>query len=128
MLGSPNNGIDLSFRHGWTFSLTVYPQCAGAINGPTPHDWLICLGVWRSGPQWTYPSSYFPRSAQMLKRWDSVYGLPVADRDCYATCYGGWGFYTHGNGITARAGLCRQRPRSRSTSAPAARQGNARLW
>ncbi|HEX7114589.1 MAG TPA: hypothetical protein VF193_05620 [Steroidobacter sp.] len=104
MLGGPNNGIDLSFRHGWTFSLTVYPECGGVINGPTPHDALVCFGVWRNGPQWTYSSSYFPGSAQMLKRWDSTYGLPVAEQDWYTTYYGGWGFFTHGNGITAYLG------------------------
>jgi hypothetical protein len=104
MLGGPNNGIDLSFRHGWTFSLTVYPDCGGVINGPTPHDMLVCFGVWRSGSQWTYSSSYFPGSAQMLKRWDSTYGLPATEQDWYTTYYGGWGFYTHGNGITAYLG------------------------
>lgn len=104
MLGGPNNGIDLSFRHGWTFSLTVYPQCGGVINGPTPHDSLVCFGLWRSGPQWTYSSSYFPGSAQMLKRWDATYGLPAAEQDWHTTYYGGWGFYTHGNGITSYLG------------------------
>ncbi|MGH8189095.1 MAG: esterase/lipase family protein, partial [Steroidobacteraceae bacterium] len=104
MLGGPNNGIDLSFRHGWSFSLTVYPECGGVINGPTPHDMLVCFGLWRSGPQWTYSSSYFPGSAQMLKRWDSTYGLPAAEQDWYTTYYGGWGFYTHGNGITSYLG------------------------
>ncbi len=104
MLGGPNNGIDLSFRHGWYFSLPVYPACGGSIDGPTPHDYLVCYGVWQYGPQWTYSSSYFPGSAQMLKRWDSVYALPAADQDWYTTYYGGWGYYTHGNGIDAYMG------------------------
>ncbi len=104
MLGGPNNGIDLSFRHGWTFSLTVYPECGGVINGPVPNDWLVCFGVWRNGPQWTYGSSYFPGSAQMLKRWDSVYGLATLEQDWWTTYYGGWGFYTHSPGITAYLG------------------------
>jgi hypothetical protein len=104
MLGGPNNGIDLSFRHGWYFSLPVYPACGGTIDGPTPHDQLVCYGVWQNGPQWTYSSAYFPGSAQMLKRWDSVYPLPTADQDWYTTYYGGTGFYTHGNGITSYMG------------------------
>jgi hypothetical protein len=104
MLGGPNNGIDLSFRHGWYFSLPVYPACGGTIDGPTPHDKLVCYGVWQNGPQWTYSSAYFPGSAQMLKRWDSTYGLGTADQDWYTTYYGGLGFYTHGNGITAYMG------------------------
>ena len=104
MLGGPNNGIDLSFRHGWTFSLAVYPECGGVFNVPVPNDWLVCFGVWRQGPQWTYSSSFFPGSAQMLKRWDSVYGLPTLEQDWWTTYYGGWGFYTHSPGITAFLG------------------------
>lgn len=104
MLGGPNNGIDLSFRHGWSFSLTVYPACGGVINGPVPHDWLVCFGVWQYGPEWTYSSSYFPGSAQMLKRWDGAYPLPALEQDWYTTYYGGWGYYTHAAGINAHMG------------------------
>lgn len=104
MLGGPNNGIDLSFRHGLSFSLTVYPDCGGAINGPVPHDWLVCFGVWRNGQQWTYSSSYFPGSAQMLNRWDGSYSLPIYEQDWYTTYHGGWGFYTHAAGINAHMG------------------------
>jgi len=104
MAGGPNNGIDLSFRHGWYFSLPVYPACGGTIDGPTPHDQLVCYGVWQNGPQWTYSSAYFPGSAQMLKRWDSVYPLPPNEQDWYTTYYGGLGVYTHGNGIVAYMG------------------------
>ena len=104
MAGGPNNGIDLSFRHSWYFSLPVYPACGGTIDGPTPHDQLVCYGVWQNGPQWTYSSAYFPGSAQMLKRWDSVYPLPTYEQDWYTTYYGGMGFYTHGNGIVSYMG------------------------
>lgn len=104
MLGGPNNGIDLSFRHGWTFSLTVYPECGGTINGPTPHHALVCFGLWRNRPQWTYSSSYFPGSPQMLKRWDSIHGLPANEQDWYTTYYGGLGFYSDGSGISAFLG------------------------
>lgn len=101
LLGSANNGIDLSFRHGWTFSLTVYPECGGLINGPTPHDALICYGLWRSGPQWTYGSSYYPGSAQLLKSWVDRFPLPTYEQDWYTTFYGGTGFYSKGPGLNA---------------------------
>ncbi|ALS99383.1 esterase/lipase family protein [Lacimicrobium alkaliphilum] len=101
MLGAPNNGIDWSFRHGWTHTFAVYPGCGGVINGPTAHDAILCYGIWQSGTQWSYASSYFPGSVQMLKRWDHVYGLPVAEQDWYTTYHGGWGYYTHGQGIDA---------------------------
>jgi hypothetical protein len=104
LIGGPNNGLDLSFRHGWTFSLPVYPECGGMANGPTPHDALVCFGVLRPGPEWTYSSSYFPGSGQLLKRWDSVYGLSTLEQDWYTTYYGGAGFHTLGDGITAYLG------------------------
>lgn len=104
MLGGPNNGIDLSFRHGWTFSLTIFPECGGVINGPAPHDWLICFGFWRFHPEWTYGSSFFPGAAQMLKRWDSTYSLPSLEQDWWTTYHGGWGVFTHSPGIDAYLG------------------------
>jgi hypothetical protein len=101
LLGSANNGIDLSFRHGWTFSLTVYPACGGVINGPTPHDKLVCYGVWRSGAEWTYGSAYFPGSAQLLKDWTGTYPLPTYEQDWDTTFHGGQGFYSAGPGMAA---------------------------
>ncbi|WP_066672788.1 lipase [Sphingomonas sp. SFZ2018-12] len=101
LLGSANNGIDLSFRHGWTFSLTVYPACGGVINGPTPHDSLVCYGLWRSGAEWTYGSAYFPGSAQLLKSWVGRFALPTYEQDWYTTFYGGTGFYSAGPGLNA---------------------------
>jgi hypothetical protein len=104
LLGSANNGIDLSFRHGWTFSLVVYPECGGVINGPTPHEYLVCYGAWREGAEWTYASTYFPGSAQLLKRWDATYALPTYEQDWYTTYHGGQGFYSSGPGIDAYLG------------------------
>src|SRR5258708_39444427 len=99
MAGGPNNGIDLSFRHGWNFSLPVYPACGGTIDGPTPYDKLVCYGVWQIGPQWTYSSAYFSGSAQMLKRCDAVYALHTSEQHGYTTYYGVLGLYTRGHGI-----------------------------
>lgn len=104
LLGSPNNGTDGSFRHGWTYTFTVYPGCGGVVNGPVAHDRILCYGVWNYGPQWTYSSSYFPGSAQMLKRWDSTYGLSTTEQDWWTTYHGGWGYYTHSQGINAYLG------------------------
>ena len=105
LLGSANNGIDLSFRHGWNFSLVVYPDCGGVINGPTPHDHLVCYGVYRDGAEWTYSSPYFPGSAQLLKPWNTIYPLPSVEQDWYTTYFGGQGFYSSGPGIAAYSSL-----------------------
>jgi hypothetical protein len=99
MLGGPNNGIDWSFRHGWTQTFGVYPGCGGVINGPTAHDAIFCFGVWQYGSEWSYASSYFTGAAQMLKKWDSTYSLSVNEQDWHTTYYGGWGYYTHAQGI-----------------------------
>ncbi len=104
MLGGPNNGVDWSFRHGWLLTLTVYPTCGGVINGPTAHDKIYCYWAWRNGPEWTYSSSYFPGASQMLKPWISTYSLPVYEQDWYTTYHGGWGYYTHAQGINAYTG------------------------
>lgn len=105
LLGSANNGIDLSFRHGWNFSLVVYPDCGGVINGPTPHDRLVCYGFWRDGAEWTYSSAYFPGSAQLLKSWNTIYPLPSLEQDWYTTYHGGQGFYSSGPGLAAYLSL-----------------------
>ncbi|SFD12447.1 esterase/lipase family protein [Pseudoalteromonas denitrificans] len=99
MLGGPNNGVDGSFRHGWTYTFTVFPACGGAINGPVANDKIICFGWWRSGNEWTYTSAYFPGASQMLKRWDSTYSLATLEQDWYTTYHGGWGVFTHSKGI-----------------------------
>ncbi len=104
MLGGPNNGFDWGFRHGWTLTFGVYPECGGLLNGPAPHDWIVCFGVWWNGPEWSYESAFFPGSAQMLKRWDSVYTPATLEQDWWTTYYGGWGFYTHSKGIDAFLG------------------------
>lgn len=104
LLGGPNNGFDWGFRHGWTHTFGVYPQCGGALNGPAANDWIVCFGVWWNGPEWTYSSAFFPGSAQMLKRWDSVYAPATLEQDWWTTYYGGWGVYTHSAGIDAFLG------------------------
>jgi len=101
MLGAPNNGIDWSFRHGTTQTYSVYPECGGSINGPTAHDVILCNFAYQGDPAWTYSSSYYPGSAQMLKRWDSIYYLSMFEQDWYSTYYGGWGYQSHALGIDA---------------------------
>ena len=104
LMGTPNNGFDWSFRHGTFGSLSVYPECGGIIDGPAVHDWMLCFGWWWYHPEWTYGSDYFPGSAQMLKRWDSVYSPATFEADWWTTYYGGWGFYSHSPGIDAYLG------------------------
>ncbi|WP_317932347.1 lipase [Halioxenophilus sp. WMMB6] len=104
LIGGPNGGFDSSFRHGTTSSVSVYSECGGVINGPTAHDYMTCYGWLYHRPEWTFSSSYFPGAAQMLKRWDNKYGFLATEVDWYSTYYGGWGAYSHSNGIDAYMG------------------------
>lgn len=103
LVGAPNNGFDYAFRHGILPSVGVYTECGIGANGAVPHSWLVCYGVWYNHPEWTYGSSWFPGSKQMLKRWDGTYGLPL-EQDYFTTYYGGWGYVSYSDGITAYTG------------------------
>ncbi|RMF14203.1 MAG: lipase [Alphaproteobacteria bacterium] len=105
LVGGPNKGIDIAFRHGITYSIAVYPACGGGSNGAIPHDWLVCFGFWSHGPEWTPSSALYPGTAQMFRRWDSVYGLATLEQDWWTTYYGGWGFVSHSAGIGAYLSL-----------------------
>lgn len=100
LMGTPNNGFDYAFRHGILTSVGIFPACGINANGAAPHTWLVCYGVWYYNPEYSYGSSWYPGSKQMLKRWDGTYGLPF-EQDYYTTYYGGTGFYSQGSGITA---------------------------
>lgn len=99
LLGNPGLGFDWGYRHGWSHSSAVFPECGGKLNAPGPHTSMTCF-FWRyQHPELSYQSDAFPGSGQMLARWDQVYPLPTAEQDWYTTYYGGNGFYTAGKGI-----------------------------
>ncbi len=103
LVGTPNKGIDYTFRHGILPSVASYPECGYNGNYPAAHTWLVCYGWWYSHPELTiYTTSsgnYFPGQKQMLYRWDGVYGLSVLEQDWYTTYYGGWGYVSYSPGI-----------------------------
>jgi hypothetical protein len=99
LLGNPNTGFDYGYRHGWDFDTTVFPECGGSLNAPSAHTDMVCYGFSYHHPELSYESAAFPGSAQMLARWDSVYGLDTSAQDWYTTYYGGQGYYTYGHGI-----------------------------
>ncbi|MDI6768805.1 MAG: hypothetical protein QMD04_03930 [Anaerolineales bacterium] len=103
LLGNPNGGYDYVFRHGWSHNFSIYPECGGTVNAPSPHTYMVCWGIWRYHPELsiytTATGNFFPGQKQMLARWDGVFPLPTWEQDWYTTYYGGWGFYTYGYGI-----------------------------
>lgn len=105
LLGNPNEGYDYIFRHGWYHDFSIFPECHGTINAPSPHTDMVCYGLWRSHPELsvfkTSAGDFFPGQRQMVARWDHKYPLPTLEQDWYTTYYGGLGFYTNGQGINA---------------------------
>jgi hypothetical protein len=103
LLGTPNKGIDYTFRHGILPSIGSYPECGVAINTPGAHTELVCYGIWYSHPELsiytTGSGNYFPGQKQMLARWDGVYGLPATEQDWYTSYYGGLGYVSNSLGI-----------------------------
>lgn len=100
LVGAPNNGFDYAFRHGLNTSIGIYPECGINANGAAPHTSLVCYGIWYSHPEYSYSSSWYPGSKQMLKGWAGTYGLPF-EQDYYTTYYGGWGYYSYSPGLSS---------------------------
>ncbi|TFB13916.1 lipase [Filobacillus milosensis] len=103
LIGNPNKGFDYVFRHGWSHNFSIYPECGGTVNAPSPHTEMVCYGLWRSHDELsiyiTDEGNFYPGQTQMLARWDGVYSLPMNEQDWYTTYYGGQGYYTYGFGI-----------------------------
>ncbi|WP_199434493.1 esterase/lipase family protein [Qaidamihabitans albus] len=105
LLGGPNGGYDYPFAHGWAHDFSIWPECGGTINAPSPHTRMTCYGSYTHHPELSItPTGGFdtyPGQRQMLARWDDVYGVNTTTQDWYTTYYGGQGFYTAGPGIQA---------------------------
>ncbi|MEU4349759.1 lipase [Streptomyces sp. NPDC023838] len=102
-LGGPNGGFDYPYAHGWAHDFSIWPECGGKINAPSPHSRMTCYGTYTAHPEFSMTPSGgyddYPGQRQMLARWDGVYGVDQSAQDWYTTYYGGQGFYTAGDGI-----------------------------
>ncbi|KEQ26759.1 esterase/lipase family protein [Paenibacillus tyrfis] len=105
LVGNPNKGFDYIFRHGWSHNLSIFPECGGVVNAPSPHTQMVCWGISRNHPELsiynTASGNFFPGQKQMLGKWVDEYPLPALEQDWYTTYYGGQGFFTNSNGIDA---------------------------
>jgi hypothetical protein len=104
-LGGPNGGYDYPFAHGWAHDFSIWPECGGQINAPSPHLHMTCYGTYTAHPEFSFTPSGgyddYPGQRQMLARFDGTYGIDQTQQDWYTTYYGGQGFYTDGGGIQA---------------------------
>lgn len=104
-LGGPNAGYDYPFAHGWSQDFSIWPECGGGVNSPSPHTYMTCYGDYAYHPEFSFVPTggydCYPGQRQMLARFDSRYGIDETQQDWYTTYYGGQGFYTAGPGIQA---------------------------
>lgn len=105
LLGGPNGGYDYPFAHGWAHDFSIWSECGGTVNAPSPHNRMTCYGTYTYHPEHAIAPTggydAFPGQRQMLARWDGTYGVNTSTQDWYTTYYGGQGFYTNGTGIQA---------------------------
>lgn len=104
-LGGPNGGYDYPYAHGWAHDVSIWPECGGTVNAPSPHLDMTCYGTYTAHPEFSFTPTGgyddYPGQRQMLARWDGTYGVDQSQQDWYTTYYGGQGLYTYGNGIQA---------------------------
>lgn len=104
-LGGPNGGYDYPFAHGWSHDFSIWPECGGTVNSPSPHVYMTCYGQYAYHPEFSFvpTGGYddYPGQRQMLARFDGTYGVDQSQQDWYTTYYGGQGYYTEGPGIQA---------------------------
>lgn len=102
-LGGPNGGYDYPYAHGWAHDFSIWPQCGGSVNAPSPHLYMTCYGTYTAHPEFAFAPTngydVYPGQRQMLARWDATYGIDMTQQDWYTTYHGGQGFYTSGSGI-----------------------------
>ncbi|GAB2694621.1 esterase/lipase family protein [Kitasatospora kifunensis] len=104
-LGGPNGGYDYPYAHGWAHDFSIWPECGGSVNAPSPHLDMTCYGTYTAHPEFSFTPTGgyddYPGQRQMLARWDGTYGVDQTQQDWYTTFYGGQGLYTYGTGIQA---------------------------
>jgi len=102
-LGGPNGGYDYPYAHGWAHDFSIYTECGGTVNAPSPHSLMTCRGLRRRHPELSIDPAdgwdAYPGQRQMLARWDGVFGLDQTQVDWWTTYYGGRGSATVGRGI-----------------------------
>jgi hypothetical protein len=98
-LGVPNDGIDVAFA----YPNLSYWIIANDGSGPVVFTEAMVYGAWKDlRDRSIYAGGAFPGQAQMLRRWDKVYGLYRGDDaqfDLETTYEGGRGQVSHSLGI-----------------------------
>ncbi|NLW91942.1 MAG: alpha/beta fold hydrolase [Syntrophomonadaceae bacterium] len=96
MLGTPNLGLDYSFRT----PLFNYAIFTSGSSGVMAWDRVMAFGSLIDVTERSiYEGGAFPGQSQMLHRWDDEYQLEKMQPDWWTTYYGGLGLISHSYGI-----------------------------
>ncbi|WP_054692193.1 esterase/lipase family protein [Syntrophomonas palmitatica] len=96
MLGTPNLGVDFTFRN----PLVNYLIYTSSSSGVMAWDRLMVFGAMVDvTSRAIYKDGCFPGQSQMLYRWDGEYGIDPMQPDWWTTYYGGAGLFSHSRGI-----------------------------
>ncbi|HAG09198.1 MAG TPA: hypothetical protein DCK87_06540 [Desulfotomaculum sp.] len=91
MLGTPNLGLDFSFR---------YPFLNFGADGVLSWDRILFRGEMLDTTLYSiYEGGAFPGQRQMLFSWDGIYPLELGQPDYWTTYHGGTGLYGRSQGI-----------------------------
>jgi triacylglycerol lipase len=98
-IGTPNRGIDYSFRHP-SINWALYPESDDPLSyAPLVWTSLLWEGTWKDSKELSFSGNYFPGQAQMVARWDKEHPLAGTEPDWYTSYYGGQGFVSKSPGI-----------------------------
>lgn len=102
LVGTPNGGIDFSFRHPSANYALLAASDSHKLNAPVSWDRAILYGLpqdvsdrgfGKSGPD------YFPGQRQLLADLSKDHPLSPLEQDWYTTYHGGQGFVSYSKGI-----------------------------
>ncbi|MFC7220660.1 esterase/lipase family protein [Streptomyces polyrhachis] len=59
-LGGPNGGYDYPYAHGWAHDFSIWPECGGKVNAPSPHSHMTCYGLYTAHPEFSMTPAGVP--------------------------------------------------------------------
>lgn len=98
-IGSPHRGLDYTFRHPVVHWALLPEKDEAALYAPLAWTRALIYGKWVDAERNSFVGPYFKGQAQMMARWDDVYGLDKLQPDWYTTYNGGQGFVSKSPGI-----------------------------
>lgn len=102
LVGTPNGGIDTSFRHSGANYTLITGGDSPALNAPVSWESAVLWGASRDVSEHGFSSEgpdYFPGQRQLLADLSDKYPLTPTGPDWYTTYHGGRGFVSNSKGI-----------------------------